>query len=101
MGEEPFFKLGVFKVNTAVVVDFIDFTFGGLNAVVVAVVPLPPAFAAGSATPESVVGPGFQDFCNNVFAVVQFERHRGFNIATCGNFNLAAEKAFRHNIMLI
>jgi len=101
LGEEPFFELGVFKVNAAVVVDFIYFAFGSPDAVIVTVVPLPPALASGGAFAEAVIGPGLQNFRNYVFPVVQLERHGGFNLPISGDLYLATEKTFRHSINML
>lgn len=101
LSKKPFFELGVFKVDTAVVVNLIDIAVSGFNTEVIAVVSLPPALVSGDALGETVVGPGLKNFLNNVFAVVQFERNRGLDIAAGGDFYLATEKAFWHNIMLI
>ena len=100
-GEEPFFKFGVFEAGAAVVVDFIDIAICGLDAIVIAVVTLPPALATGGAPAESVVGPRLQNFRNNVFTVIQAERHGGLDIASGGYFYLATEKAFRHGINML
>ena len=95
-GEVPFFKLGVVEAGAAVVVDFIDIAIDGFNAIVVAVVPLPPAFATGGAPAETVVGPGLQNFRNNILAVVQAERHGGLDVAAGSYLYLTTEKAFGH-----
>ena len=97
-GEEPFLKLGVVKAGTAVVVYFVDFTIGGFHAVIVAVVPLLPALAAGRACPEAVVRPGFHYFHNSVVTVVKPKGHGDFNIAAGGDLYLPTEIAFRHGI---
>ena len=70
-GEKPFLEFGVAEAGAAVVIDFIDFALGCFNAVVIAVVPLPPALASGGAFTEAVVRPGLQNFSNNVLAVLR------------------------------
>ncbi len=100
-GQEPFFEFGVVETGAAVVVDFIDSAIGGFNAVVVAMVPLPPAFAPGGTPAETIVGPGLKNFSNNIFAVVQAERHRDFYIAAGGDLYLPTEKTFWHGIIML
>jgi hypothetical protein len=86
------------ETNAAVIVDFVDLAPGYFNPVVVTVVPLPPALAAGGAITEAVVRPGFQNFSNHVLAVIKSERDRDFNIAAGGDLYLPTEEKFRHGI---
>jgi hypothetical protein len=85
------------ETDAAVIVDFVDLAPGYFNPVIVAVMPLPPALAAGGAITEAVVRPGFQNFSNHVLAVIKAERDRDFNIAAGGDLYLPTE-IFRHGI---
>ena len=87
------------ETGAAVIVDFIDLAPGCFNPVVVAVMPLPPALAAGGAIAEAVVRPGFQNFSNHVLAVVKAKRERDFDFAAVDDLYLPTEEIFRHGIL--
>jgi hypothetical protein len=86
------------EAGAAVIVDFVDLTPGCFNPVIVAVMPLPPALAAGGAIAEAMVRPGFQNFSNLVLAVIKAKRERDFDIAAGGDVYLPTEEMFRHSI---
>jgi len=95
-GEKPFLQFGVAETGAAVVVDFVDFAFVGFDSKVVAVVPLPPALAAGGAFTEAVVRPGLQNFRDNVLVFIETKRDGNFNITAGGDLYLASEKILGH-----
>jgi len=84
------------EVGAAVIVDFVGLAPACFNPVIVAVMPLPPALAAGGAIAEVMVRPGFQNFSNLVLAVIKAKRERDFDIAAGDDLYLPTEEMFRH-----
>jgi len=104
LGYVPFFELGILFVHAAVVIDFVNFAFGGFNAVIVAVVPLPPAFAPRATPPKAIIRPELHDLGYNEFPSVKLKGHGDFCIvlsALGGDLYLATEIALRHGIIML
>ena len=101
LGEEPLFKLRIFLVHAAIVVNFVNLAFGGFYAVIIAVMSLPPAFTSRATPPEAMVRPELQNLRYNISPSVQFERHGRFYITAGGNLYLAAKITLGHGIIML
>lgn len=88
------------QTGAAVMVNFVDPAIGCPDSVIVAVTPLPPAFAALCVPAETVVRPRLQDFRNDVLAVVQPERDRDLDVAAGGDLYLLSDKFRGHSIVM-
>ena len=88
----------MFQFGTAVVVNFVDFSPGGFNAVVVAVAAVIPFFSFGRAFTVSVVRPGLKNLSDNILAVIKAKRDRYFDFTAGSYLYLPAEKFGGHGV---
>ena len=90
--------LGIFKVGTAVVVDFEYLAFGCLYVVVVTVAALPPSLSAKIDPAESVVRPVIDYLRDNIFPLAEFKRNRSLYLAADCNLDILSDELRSHHI---